>query len=156
MPRASDLEPINIKDSIFDCINRNMSATSCAISTEPDTRTPAQIANDKAWVGSHLDREANDLLDQLEYYLEQEMQICLNRLMNHTRDSRHYQRVQQVLRQVQFVESAMTDVVHTHQSMMEAHAAWDTCKFPPPATVRTKAPRKALNVSGARSKKQKK
>lgn len=142
-----------------------MSATSCAISTEPDTRTPAQIANDKAWVGSHLDREANDLLDQLEYYLEQEMQICLNHLTkcgnkmllkHRTRDSKHHLCVQQVLRQVQFVESAMTDVVRTHQSMMEAHAAWDTCKFPPPATVRTKAPRKALNVSGARSKKQKK
>ena len=141
-----------------------MSATSCAISTEPDTRTPAQIANDKAWVGRHLDREADCLLEELEYYLDQDMQICLNHLTkcgneillkHRTRDSRHHQRVQQVLRQVQFVESAMTDVVRTHQSMMEAHAAWNTITFPPPATVRTKAPRKALTVSGTKSKKQK-
>ena len=80
-----------------------MSATSCAISTEPDTRTPAQIANDKAWVDRGLDREADRLFEELEYYLDQDIQICLNRLAqcgnemllkHRTRDSRHHQRVE--------------------------------------------------------------
>ena len=141
-----------------------MSVISPVMATVHDTRTPAEIARDKAWAGRFLDQEADSLLDELQSYLEDDMQVSLNHLAKSAQklkpdlrkpDSKHYQRVQQVLRQVHFVQSAMTDVVRTHQTIMEAHAAWDTSKFPPATVLRGKAPRKALAVSSTKSKKQK-
>lgn len=89
-----------------------MSAISTTMATQPDTHTPEEIASDKALVGRRLDHEASYCLGQLESYLDFHMVITLKKLEKWdvklkpellSPDSEHSQRVQQVLRQVQFV-----------------------------------------------------
>jgi len=141
-----------------------MSSASSTMATQPDTRGPYTLKFEKDKLGLQLTLEVNTFLGDLEHYLENEVLVCCIQLDARGRklkselripDSKHYQRVEQVLRQVQFVKSAMLDAIDTYKTMMEEHARWDVLKFRPPMTVSFKAPRRAIPVSSNKSKKQK-
>ena len=141
-----------------------MSSVSSTMATQPDTRGPYRLKFEKDMMEKKLNRDVNDLLDDLEHSLENYVQVACIKLGVDAKklrpelrrpDSKHYQRVEQVLRHVQFFESAMLDAIDTHQAMMEEHARWDVLKFRPPMAVSFKAPRRAIPVSSKKSKKQK-